>query len=240
MSVEATKIAREEYARAIDGVNKQFESSTVAGFVMPNGKIKYKISPGVQILKTMMEVGKAELSYVGRIKLQKTEKGLEPMLEKVDMSKVESRRISESSIKKLEELGEKSRKERELNEKKLNSYSSQIPNEIKYMLSGLGSEERYAVMACLLKEGEQSYAQLKEKLGLDDRTLRNSIVKMEESALVNEKGPLYFIKNKKTRKTVGITTNPQESTFEVTTLGKSLMKNLSKVYELPLKRRMKK
>jgi lambda repressor-like predicted transcriptional regulator len=240
MSVEATKVAKEEYSKAIEKVNEEFERSTVIGCKRTDGKVVYRISPGVQTLKTMMEIGKAEFSYVGQIKLQKTKKGLVPTLEEVDMSKVKTERYPESLIKKLEKRGEEMRKEREQNMQKLRSYSSQIPDEIKSMVNGLGSETNYAIMACLLKEGEQSYAQLKEKIGLDDRTLRNSIVKMEQSALVNEKGPIYFIKNKKTEKTVGVTVPPQESTFEATNLGKSLMKNLFKVYELPPKRRMKK
>jgi hypothetical protein len=62
---------------------------------------------------------------------------------------------------------------------------------------------------------------------------------MEESVLVNEKGPIYFIKGKATKETVGVKVPPQKSTFEVTNLGKSLMKNLYRVYELPPKRKQK-
>jgi len=235
MAVEATKVAKEEYARAIDGVNKKFENSTVVGYEKSDGKIIYRVFPDVQTLKTMMEIGKAEFSYVGQIKLQQTEEGLVPTLEDVDLSKVKRLRLPESLVKKARERGEKRRKERKENAQKLRSYSSQIPDEIKSMIRGIDDETSYAIMACLSKEGEQSYAQLKEKLGLDDRTLRNSIVKMEESALVDEKGPIYFIKDKTTERTIDVTAPPQESTFEVTSLGKSLMRNLSKIYELPPK-----
>jgi hypothetical protein len=227
MSQEATKVAKEEYANAIERVKSDFEGSTVAGYVLPDGKTIYRRSPDVKTLKTIMEMG-TNFSYVGKIHVEKTEGGDVVTLEDVDMSKVELEKLPEGLIKMANEYGKKMDRERKISQKKLEGYASQIPDEIKTMVNGLGSEVRYAIMTCLLKEGDQSYSRLKKKLGLDDRTLQNNLDEMH--ALVDQWGPFAIAESKKGKTIVA---SPKESIYGASFDAKIMMDGLFRTLETP-------
>jgi len=119
-------------------------------------------------------------------------------------------------------------------------YSSEIPDEIKSMIKAIDNETRYAIMVCLSKDGDQTHPQLKEKLGLDDKSLREAIKQLQYGALVNEWAPIYFLKDEKTQETKGIQTGPLEETrYGVTLIGKHFMINLARNLDFPTKKESK-
>jgi len=223
----AMEFIKKEYEKS----QKSFDGRIVAGFEKPDGSIRYTLwdQGSLETLKIITErEGSPKLAYVGKVKLQETEEGVVPTLEEVDMSKVEYKvlKLTEKGKKMFEE----SRKERERKREMLRKYSSEIPDEIKDLVGGLDNEEKYAIMACLLKEGDQSYTQLKEKLGIENGVLRSNLTKLTQTALVESFGTVYFGKDK-ANKTAVTFSPPEESIYGVSMLGESFMKNLLRTFE---------
>ena len=117
----------------------------------------------------------------------------------------------------------------EENRLKLSKYSSQIPKEIKELFDEINSEKSYAIIGCLLNEGKQTHAQLKDKLGLDNRTLIESLNKM--TVLVDQKEKFYFLEESEEIK--GIMLGPlEETTYSLSETGKDFMKNVYATFEV--------
>ena len=117
----------------------------------------------------------------------------------------------------------------EENRLKLSKYSSQIPKEIKELFDEINSEKSYAIIGCLLNEGKQTHAQLKDKLGLDNRTLIESLNKM--TMLVDQKAKFYFLEESEEIK--GLMIGPlEETTYSLSEIGKDFMKNVYATFEV--------
>lgn len=237
----AMEFVKKEY----ENVQKEFNGKIVIGVKKSDGGVHYNFysSPlnSLQGIKRIMTddmykgKGIPEIVYVGKVKLEETERGLEPTLEEVDMSKVKLEKPMKIP-KSLEKEIENEDKKREEKRRKLSSYSSKIPNEIKSLFEAMNSENSYAIMACLLKEGEQTHPQLKEKLGLDDRTLIKSLNKM--TMLVDQMAPIYDLKDRETGESKGAITGVlEESTYSVSELGRDFMKNVYATFEVPEKKK---
>ena len=96
----AMKVVKEAYENA-----KREFSGLVVGVKKPDGEVGYTFhssSPlnSLQGIKRVMThdmyKGKVpEIVYVGKVKMKKTEKGFEPTIEEVDMSKVQLQKAFE-------------------------------------------------------------------------------------------------------------------------------------------------
>ena len=235
MSEVAKKFANDEYQKAHNDVAKDFQGKVVVVYKGPDGKKIPQFAPDLETLKLVSEMeGSLEMAYVGKVIL---DDGMYKGLEKVDLSKVKTRqlKLSEKDKKRIKKEIDKRRKEREENRQKIINYSSQIPNEIKALFEEMNHENSYAILACLLKEGEQTHPQLKEKLGMNDRTLVNSLNRM--TMIVDQMAPLYLLKEKKSGETSGATTGPlEESTYRLSELGKDFISNVFATFEIPEKK----
>jgi hypothetical protein len=91
------KMAMEVVKKEYEAIKRSIDGRIVIGVEKTKGDTRYMFSPeGLESLDSIKRVmtlemykGIPEIVYVGKVKLQETENGLEPTLEDVDMSKVE-------------------------------------------------------------------------------------------------------------------------------------------------------
>lgn len=237
MAMIADEFVKNKYAEDKKAFEQSYDGKIV-GVLEFNGKFRSFIFPSAEHLKlTTGRKGYPDLVYAGKISLKDGEYA---GLEEVDMSKVELKGFPESFLKEIKKYGEKRKKEREQKAKKLSSYSSQMPDVIKSMIGGIDSETGYAIMVCLSKDGDQTHQKLKDKLGLNDRELREAIKPLQCSALVDEWAPIYFIKDTESNQTKGVKIAPiEKSSYGVTLMGKHFMTNLARNLDFPTKKESK-
>jgi hypothetical protein len=228
MAMEADAFVKKEYAEKKKAFEQSYDGKIV-GVMELNGKIRPAVFSSAEELKLVTgREGYPNLVYAGKINLKDGEYA---GLEEVDMSKVKIKSIvlTEKGRKLIDER----RKDFEERSRKLNSYSNQIPNETKSMITAIDNNTSYAIMTCLSKKGKQSHNQLKEKLGLDDIFLRKGIERLEIGGLVDEKAPIYFVKNKESKKTTGVHTGSLEETdYELSVLGTDFLKTLESIWKI--------
>lgn len=92
-------------------------------------------------------------------------------------------------------------------------YIKQIPEEIRDAIRGLDSEARQAIFICLLGNGEMSFSELKEKIGIGKANLNFHLKELTKAMLVRH----YY------RHLVGA---EKFSFYSVTPFGQNLMESV--------------
>ncbi|MEM0328491.1 MAG: winged helix-turn-helix domain-containing protein [Thermoproteota archaeon] len=75
--------------------------------------------------------------------------------------------------------------ENEMRSRKIEEYSRQIPDEVKFAIRGLDHDVRYGILVCLLRNGGRlSFAELQEKLNISKGRLAYHLGLLMDGALV--------------------------------------------------------
>ncbi len=100
--------------------------------------------------------------------------------------------------------------------KKYKKYTEEIPEETRLIVASLDNPIREAILVLLNKNAELSFSSIKKELGLDKLTLNYHLKNLYSAALIDH----YF------RHEFG---NQEYSYYSMTSLGRRVLKNLTKV-----------